>query len=788
MSIARTTKTYSKLIFFIVLILTVVFPCLVSHPQTRGIDISGIVSEANSGEVLIGANLMLYKDSLKVSDPVRGTATNKYGFYSIPGLPLGVYYLFVSSMGYETSMKRIVVRDTSRAMRVNFALEKKAIKLEEVVVEDRRKTDFTNTTSTIQIEVDLVKQLPSIGGETDIFRALQLLPGVTAATEISTGIYVRGGSPDQNLTLVDGVVVYNPAHLGGFASTFNSDALQNIKLLKGAFPAEFGTRLSSVLDVTMRGGWEEKFTGTAGLNLISSRITLEGPLDHNSTFILSGRKMFLDKILPLIPQANTIPRYSFHDINGKINYRINENDKIFISGFYSDDILKEPPSNKDVGFDINWSNATVNLTWTRISSSTMFTNTSLMYTNYNFSTLIKDKAEVKNPLDFFTSSVINDFMLKREVQIFFSDDHNFKTGAELTYHDFNTTTSDYFIKELQYKPQYGKTLNALEGSIYAQDEWQISEDFKTNIGGRFYYFQNAKFFAFEPRASITYFLLDRFIIRGGFSVANQTLHLLSRNDVYLPTDVWYPSTSLIRPSRAIQGSIGFEATSFERTFLFSLEAYYKDMKNLYEYKENADFSFESNFEEQLTVGRGEAYGVELFLNKRLGNITGWVGYTLAWTKKYFDDLNRGLVFYPRYDRRHDVSIALTYEPYEELSFGATWTYGTGQAYSLPVGQYAFQGISRPGTQSSAIFYEYSKRDAYRLPPFHKLDLSVIYNFNWGMTPIELSLNIYNAYNRYNVFSKYIGYKKDEVTGEETPVLKQFTLFPFLPTIGVKFNF
>jgi hypothetical protein len=755
--------------------------------QIQKVNISGLVSDYKSGEALLGANILLYKDSLKQSEMIRGTASNKYGFFSLPSVDAGEYYIFASNIGYETTIKRVTLTDTSASMRIDIELVEKPYILEEVVVEERRETDFSRTTSTVEVDPQLIKKLPSLGGETDLFRALQLLPGVTTSTEISTGIYVRGASPDQNLTLIDGVVVYNPSHLGGFASTFNSDVLRNIKLIKGAFPAEYGGRLSSILDITMREGTKERFKGSANINSISSRITLEGPFDTASTFIFSGRTMYLDKILPISNKFNSIPRYNFFDFNGKVNYTVGDKNKIFISGFYSRDNIKEAPNSKDVGFDIGWRNATVNLTWTNFSSSTSFSNTSLMYTNYFFSTLIKDKMPVREPLDFFTSSEIHDFLLRREMQFFISDDYAIKGGAEVVLHNFSTTTSDYFIEELQHKPIFGTDINGVEISVYAQNEWTITSDLRSNIGGRFYYFKNGNLLAVEPRASITYFVLDRFVLRGAFAISHQALHLLSRNDVYLPTDVWYPSSSQIKPSRSIQGALGFEVTSVDRSFLFSTEGYYKDLKNLYEYIDNPEFAFGTNIENQLTNGRGEAYGFEFFLNKRIGNFNGWVGYTLAWTKRYFNDLNRGHPFYPRYDRRHDISLVLGYDLNSSLNFGITWTYGTGQAFFLPVSQYQIAGFNNPQNNPSSVFFENSARDAFRLPPFHKLDLSCRYKIFISNKALELNFNIYNIYNRFNVFSKYIGYKTDE-TGERVPILKQFTLFPFLPTVGVTFEF
>lgn len=757
--------------------------------QTSYYNLSGTLREAGSGEALIGFNVVIYADSLRKTDPLYVAVSNKFGFYAIPRIRSGALFLFASGVGYETFKLMLEPAGKSETdRRIDIELHKQAIQLGDVVVEGKKITDFTSTTSTIEIDPNLIKQLPSFGGETDIFRALQLLPGVTAATELSTGIYVRGGSQDQNLTLVDGVTVYNPSHLGGFSSTFNSDAIQNLRLIKGAFPAEYGGRLSSVLDLTMKEGTREKFVGRANINTISSRITVEGPLSPNLTYFLSGRLMYLDKILPAVPKADAFPKYHFSDFNGKLNYVISDKDRVFISGFYSSDVLTEPERSKDIGFDIQWQNATTNITWTRIHSSTFFTNTALMYTRYKFSTLMRDKNPSVNSVDFFTSSTVNDVSLRTELQYYPSSEHYIKGGGELVYHIFNTVTSDRYEKELLYRSNFGDDLGILEGAVYVQDDWTVSEDVQINAGVRGHFYPETSFFGIEPRLSVTYKPLDLLALRAAFAVSHQPLHLLGRNDIYLPTDVWYPSTSTIKPARSVQASFGVEATSYDRTFLFSVEGYVKDMQHLYEYRDNASFTYGTEFTELMTEGRGEAYGVELFLNKRIGDITGWVGYTVSWTRRYFDLLNRGEGYYPRYDRRHDISIVITYDVTSDLNVGATWTYATGQAFPLPIMQYGFIPFTTPKPGATQVFYEYSGRDAYRLPAFHKLDLSAQYRFDWGGSEVEVSFNVYNAYNRYNAFSKYIGYKTDPKTGDKVPILKQFTLFPILPSLGISFKF
>lgn len=774
-------------IIFTLCVLLLITPVIFS--QNRNYTVSGVVSEAGSEEVLIGAYVVVYKDSLRKGNPLRSITSNKFGFYSLPSLPEGKYFFFSGSLGYETFKKEVALTGDQPNIRLDIKLPKSEILLSEVKVFAEKYEDFANSAGTVELDPGLIQTLPSFGGETDIFRALQLLPGVSNANELSAGIYVRGSSADQTLTLIDGVQVYNPSHLGGFASTFNSDAIQNIKLIKGAFPAQYGGRLSSVLDVTTREGSSERFIGTANLSNISSRFTVEGPLNEKSTYILSARVMYLDKLLSIIPQADRFPRYGFYDANGKVSYKLSETDRLFITGFFSSDQLSEPPASKDIGFDIGWKNSTLNLTWTKIYTSQIFTSTSLVYTYYDFKTAMKDKnPQKKDALDFFTSSFVNDFQLKTDIQVYLNEANLLQLGAEATYHNFEVLTSDFYTSELKYAIDLGRKYKAIEVALFAQDEIKWFEDLKTNLGVRFYYFNEGKLYGWEPRVSLTWYMYDRLIFRAAFAMANQPIHLLARNDVYLPTDVWFPSTPVIKPAKSMQGAIGFEGTSADKTFLFTVEAYYKDLANLYEYKEDANFAYTSKYENQLTTGRGEAYGIEMFFNKRIGSVTGWFGYTLSWTKRYFDELNRSEPFYPQFDRRHDISIVLSWQATDAISLAATWNYSTGKAFPLPVMQYSFLTMSNPGDNTQEVFYEYSARDAFRLPAFHKLDLSINWAFDWGGSKAELSLNIYNVYNRYNVFSKYVGYKIDEVTGIRTPVLKQFTLYPFLPSIGLKVHF
>lgn len=778
-SIIKVCEVQLNKISYIVLILIIFAFVALAENQTG--TIYGIVSEEKSGENIISVSVMLFQDTTENSKPIRGAITNKFGAYTIPNVPKGNYYLVVRGIGYKPFVGQIMLKENEK-LKYDIKLSIQDVKGQEIVVETQRYEDANTRLSTLTILPSFIAKMPSIGGEIDVFRTLQLLPGIKQATEISSGLYVRGGSPDQNLNLLDGVIVYNPSHLGGFLSVFNNDALRDIKLIKGAFPAEYGGRLSSVLDMTMKEGTKEKFSGSGGVSLISSRLTLEGPLNENSTFMISGRRMYLDLLLlGTAEDKDEIPIYYFYDLNAKINYKISENDRIFVSGFFGRDVLDEPEKS-DVKFDIYWGNKTANIRWMHIISPELFTNSSLIYTDYSFNTDIFDKEDPA--LNLQTKSQIKDFMFRTEAQYFPHHDHKIKAGAEIIWHNFQSKFTIDLLPE-EFESQFNtKDINSLEGALFFQDEWKITELLNSNLGARLYYFQAGNYYAIEPRTSFTYAITDNTALSLSGALAHQFLHLIVRNDITLPTDLWFPSTSKIKPARSSQIVMGLEQLFNKGEYLISGELYYKDMQNLLEYKDSATFAFGIPLEEQFTAGRGVAYGFELFVNKRIGKFTGWIGYTLSWTKRQFAELNEGKWFYPRYDRRHDVSIVFAYELGENWELGASWVYGTGQAYTMPTGAFYFHS---PTFDTYEIKYQYSERNGFRLPPFHKLDLNFMYKFSWFSIPWQLSLNIYNAYNRKNPFAWYIDSVWDE-KGNNKKVVKQLTLFPLIPTIGLSFKF
>ncbi len=764
----------------IILLLLLFTFSLQLNAQSTNSTISGSVTELKSGEVVISLTVALYTENS--TKPFRGAYTNKFGLYSITNLPPGNYKLVATGVGYQSFTKNIELKP-SQNLKLNIELETVDVKGQEIVVEsDRLDEEAVNRISTMTISPSFISKMPSIGGEVDVFRTLQLLPGIKQATELSSGLYVRGGSPDQNLNLLDGVIVYNPTHLGGFLSVFNADALRDIKLIKGAFPAEYGGRLSSVLDMTMKEGTKEKFSGSGGVSLISSRLTLEGPIDENSTFMISGRRMYLDLIVNMSAEdPDEVPTYYFYDLNAKVNYKLGENDRLFLSGFLCDDVLKAPEET-DFEFDISWGNKTANMRWMHIISPKLFTNFSLIYTDYSFGTFLSEKNE-DTKTNFETKSQIQDYMLRGEAQYFPDENHKIKAGAEAILHNFLSHAE--FNNEIEDSPFLERDITSVEAAIYAQDEWQISDLLSSNIGLRGYYFQEADYFAIEPRLSASYRLTENSSISASAALAHQFLHLIVRNDITLPTDLWFPSTSIITPSKSWQGVLGYEHIFNDGEYLVSGEIYYKDMQNLYEYKDSASFTLGIPLEEQFTQGRGVAYGAELFINKRIGSITGWLGYTLSWTQRQFDDLNNGKWFYPRYDRRHDISLVFTYELGKRWELGASWVYGTGQAYTMPTGTYAFD-MDENGYSWEK--YQYTDRNGARLPSFHKLDLNFMYKYTWFNIPWQLSLNIYNAYNQKNPFAWYISEDWNSNDNTSKKVIKQITLFPMIPTFGVSFKF
>ncbi len=776
-----------KIFSFHLLTLLLAFTGFIFSQKDEAV-ISGFVTDATTGEVLVGTNILLYKDSLTTSVPhFRGTSTNNFGFFAIPSLPIGTYFLIARNIGYKTSVGEVFVTVFKGTVRFNIKLNSENIKLGEVVVTGER--EDRGKVSTIDIAPELLSKLPSMSGEVDIFKSLEMLPGIKVASELSRGLYIRGGSPDQTLALVDGIIVYNPIHLGNFTSTFNTNALQNIRLIKGAFPAEYGGRLSSVLDIKLRSGTKEKNKGSLSLGTINSNLFLEGPLSGISTYMISGRKMYYDVFQKTFDKNSSTPRYSYYDLNSKITLNLSESNIVSISGMISNDKLYNPSNSSFGDYDIEWKNSTIGINWLHVNSNSLLLNGSLNIIDYQFKSILNQNAKSVNSTGYYSFSKLRDFYSRFNAEVNWHSDHTMKVGTEIALHNYDLIYNDYYDELIEKNLFLQPDLISTESALFIQDEWKIFPFLKTNIGGRVYYFKSKKYLKVEPRFSLSYNLTDNVILKTAFATAHQFLHLVIRNDISLPTDLWYPSSNVVEPNKSTQYVLGIDSYFDDQKYLFSVEGYYKDIKNLYEFITSAQIKKNELIESLFTKGEGEAYGIEFFFNKREGDFTGWIGYTLSWTRRLFDELNNGIIFYPRYDRRHDVSLVVSYNATENLSFGLTWIYATGQGFSLPSGQYEFHGIGFEGTKH--LQFNYAQRNDFQLPSYHKLDVSSNYKFIWLTLPCEVYLSIFNVYNRKNPFAYYVTSDDNSapnVNSYSLPKIKRITLFPFIPTIGFNIKF
>ncbi len=753
--------------------------------QTGETIISGFVRDSTSGEALIGTNILVYKDSINTENPpFRVSSTNSYGFYAIPKLSAGIYFIIIRNIGYTPIINKINIKPGEKNIQIDFKAVSENIELKEVVIKSKK--EETNINSTIDLNPEILKKLPTLSGEADLFKALQLLPGVKVESDISNGLYVRGGSPDQNLTLIDGTIVYNPTHMGNFTSSFNSNAIQSIKLIKGAYPAEYGGRLSSILDIKLRSGTKEKEKGSLGLGLITSNLMLEGPLGKKTTYLLSGRKMYYDLLQKNIFKSSSSPRYNYYDVNGKITVISSESNIFTFSGLLSNDNLNSPPENIS-SYDIGWKNALANITWLHINSRSLFITTSFSFVDYEFKSILQDNSPKSTANSYYSFSRLKDLDAKINAEMHWLNDHTFKLGFNFTLHSYSLLYSNFYDPRLDNTLREYPDVVSNEISLFLEDEGKLTNWLRTNIGVRGYYFNAKKYFSAEPHISLQVLMNENLSFNAAYALTHQFLHLVIRNDIALPTDLWYPSTENIDPSKSNQFVAGIDYTTTNREYLFSLEGYYRDMKNLYEFESAPAVKIGESIADLFTKGEGEAYGIEFFANKRLGNLTGWIGYTLSWTKRKFDYLNSGKVYYPKYDRRHDFSLVLAYSLNSHWNLGLTWMYATGQGYTLPTGQYSFQTIGP--SDKPVLQFNYSERNAFRLPAYHKLDLSISYQFDWSGHEITTYLSFYNVYNRHNPFAYYTTYDSNVPAGSlPIPKINQITLFPFIPSFGVNIKF
>ena len=774
--------------------------------------LSGYVEDASSGEKLIGA--VLHEPDLR-----QGTTTNRYGFFSLT-LPAGSLRVVVSHIGYQSDT---LATQLEADQQLNIALEPEALEMEAVEVEAERldPIQMESRMSVVQVPVRQIKSAPVLMGEVDVLKTLQLLPGVQSGAEGMSGLYVRGGSPDQNLILLDDAPVYNASHLFGFFSVFNANAIKNVQLTKAGFPARYGGRLSSVLEIDMKDGNMKEFEAEGSVGLIASQLTVQGPLRKDRTsFILSGRRTYVDMLVrPFLPEDDR-GGYHFYDVNAKVNHIFSPRSRVYLSWYGGDDRFWNDVTDQyqyrhrgssyqeenTIAANFGWGNVTSTLRWNYLFSNRLFGNLTAIYSRYQFSTDVDDRSTVisggereSESLRLRYRSGIRDWGLKLDLDYIPDPDHYIRAGGSATLHTYRPGAAQIKSDPLDGAPEdttlTAKVTDALEYSLYGEDDVRLTRLLKANLGVHVSGFlvDGELYTSLQPRLSMRYLLPSDWAVKASYARMRQYIHLLSNSTVGLPTDLWLPATERVRPQSSRQVGVGL-ARQLREQYEFSVEGYYKTMEELIEYREGASFlaafGESEDWQDKVETGRGWSYGAEVFLQKKRGRTTGWAGYTLSWTRRRFDGLNEGRTFPYRYDRRHDAALVLSHQMSRSLSLSVTWVYGTGQAATLPVAHYydreEVTGHERFRVPSPYFLppetVVYGDRNGYRMSAFHHLDLSL----NLGRTGGRhgFGLGVYNAYNRKNPFFIYFDRRGDETAFRA----KQVSLFPILPWMNYRFKF
>ncbi|MDZ4664352.1 MAG: TonB-dependent receptor [Bacteroidota bacterium] len=807
-----------------------------SKLAAQNFSISGSVSDGSNGESLIGAVVYLKESPATVQVGKKVSSTNQYGFYSINS-PKGNYVLVCQLIGYSTFTTAI---DLNANQSLNIKMLTPEKQLDEVEVSAKGNEENVKSTQMSAVNLDMaeIKKIPAFMGEVDILKTIQLLPGVKNAGDGNTGFYVRGGGPDQNLILLDEANVYNASHLMGFFSVFNGDAIKNVSLIKGGMPAQYGGRLSAVLDINMKDGNNQKFQVDGGIGVIASRLTIQGPIIKNkASFIISARRTYIDILAkPWLDKSDFKgTAYHFYDLNAKLNYIINDKNRLFFSTYHGRDVFDFKDIEGGFSTRIPWGNTTASLRWNHIFNPKLFSNTTAVFSNYDFSF-----AATQDEFEFKIKSGIRDFNIKYDLNYFPNSRHNIRAGVNYIYHIFTPTNVSAKQGETSFDLGEVIRLYSHDAAVYIGDDWDISSKFKANIGLRYGNFTQVGPFkrykkdmfdrvndtvvykpgekvvnydGLEPRLALRYSLNPSSSLKASYTRNYQFIHLATISSLSLPTDVWMPCTEVIKPQIGNQYALGFFKNFKENQYETSVEVYYKTMANQIEYKEGSEPSDNvyDNPDNAFTYGKGWAYGAEFFVKKSKGKFTGWIGYTLSWTWRQFDEINYGRKFLAKYDRRHDASLVLTYDMNKLWNFGMVWVYGTGNRGTLPNGFFLYEG-----SQS----HDYGLRNSYQFVPYHRMDLNVTFTPDRekhldkkrkklieryikdgkDTTNIKVpkkwakyfsnsfTLSVFNAYNRYNPYFIYFTREGDFTNGTLKVGAKQVSLFPILPSVTWNFKF
>lgn len=777
--------------------------------------VSGYIRDAATGEDIIGANVY-------IQETQKGVTSNVYGFYSLT-VENPDFTLIISSIGYTTFEKSLTLKES---LSLNVELKPFTYQSEEVIIRgEQSKNTEGSQMGREKISIKKIKSLPALLGEVDILKTIQLLPGVQSAGEGNSGFYVRGGGPDQNLILLDNATVYNASHLFGFFSVFNADAVKNIEIIKGGMPAQYGGRVSSVLDITLNEGNNKSFHGTGGIGLISSRLLLEGPIVKNkASFAISARRTYIDILMKPFLKDNSGLGYYFYDLNMKINYRVSDKDRFYMSGYFGQDVFNFASNKSGFQVKIPWGNTTFSTRWNHLFNDKLFMNTIGTFTKYNFAfdfTQGEDNS-------FKLSSSIKDWGLKSQINYFPNIRHNAKAGVELIFHEFVPSSITATSGDVEFDLGGEVHIFSREYAAFIQDDFDITEKLRLHTGFRMTGFQHIgpytkyiisqnqgtlvppappeiieydkgkvlkSYWKPEPRINMRFKTGTNSSIKAAYTHNYQFLHLTSMSPTSMPTDIWIPSTDVVEPQFGEQYAVGFFKNFFSDTLETSVELYYKNLDNLIEFIPGTtpENNVNNNIDNNLTFGTGYSYGAEFFFKKALGDFSGWIGYTWSKTMRNFEIISEE-EFPAKFDRRHDLSVVFNYKINKRFVVGGDFVYATGNSITIPISRYFIEG---------QIVDIYGEKNGFRMPAYHRADISLTYYPKKYKTITNEAgeeirqkkrfeshwvLSVYNVYNRANPYFIYFGTEGNLDEGNIQVKAYQVSLFPILPSISWNFKF